>query len=83
MQKVQCLNITQFSVGGDEIPSLQNNLVKSLGRIIDRSLTDRKSKDDLLAEVKNGLKAIDKSVFTWGMKLFTCQNICCPEYVGL
>ena len=47
MQKGRCLNITPFSVGGDEIPSLQNNPVKSLGRIIDRSLTDRKSKDEL------------------------------------
>ena len=83
MQKGQCLNITQFSVGGDEVSSLQNNLVKSLGRIIDRSQTNRKSKDELLTEVENGSKAIDKSVFTWGMKLFTCQNICCPEYVGL
>ena len=82
-QKGQCLNITPFSVDGDEIPSLQDNPVKSLGRIIDRSLTDRKSKDELLAEVKNGLMVIDQSVFTWGMKLFTYQKICCPENISL
>ena len=56
MQKGRCLNITPFNVGVDEIPSLQNNPVKSLGRFIDRSLTDRKSKDELWAEVKDGLK---------------------------
>ena len=71
MQKGRCLHITPFSVGGDEIPSLQDSPVKSLGKIIDRSLNDRKSKDEFLAEVKNGLKVIDQSVFTWGMKLFT------------
>ena len=63
--------------------NLVKSLVKSLFRIIDRSPTDRKSKDELLAEVKKGLKVIDQSVFTWGMKLFKYQNICCPEYVGL
>ena len=70
MQKVRCFKITPFSVGGIEIPSLQNNPVKSLGRIIDRSLTNRKSKDELWAEVKDGLKVIDKSLVTGGMEFF-------------
>ena len=82
IQKGRCLNITSFSVGGDEIPSLQNNLIKSLGRTIDRSRTDRKSKDEVLAEVKDDLKLIDKSVDTWGMKVLRTRLFFCPKYVG-
>ena len=71
----RCLDVAPFQVGGDVIPSIQQNPVKSLGRIIDGSLTDRKSKEELFLKVVDGLKMFDKSLLTGVMKIFTYQNI--------
>ena len=71
----RCLDIRPFSIRGEAIPSIQDNPVKTLGRIIDGSLKDRKSRDQLLEKVKEGLKRIDKSYFTGVMKLFCYQSV--------
>ena len=77
------MNVSPFQVRGETIPSIQNNPVKTLGRIIDGSLTARKSRGELFKKVIDGLALIDKSVLTDVMKLFTYQfvilrRICWP-----
>ena len=77
------MNVAPFKVRGEDIPSIQNNPVKSLGRVIDGSLTDRKSRDELFKKVVDGLRLIDKSFLTGVMKLFSyqfvfLQRICWP-----
>ena len=71
----RCLDVAPFEIGGDGIPSLQQNPIKTLGRVIDGSLTDRKSKHELHQKAFDGLKIIDKSHLTGVMKVFTYQNI--------
>ena len=73
------MNVSPFAIGGDSIPSIQQNPVKSLGRVIDGSLTDRKSKNELFVKVKDGLKIIDRSFLTGIQKLFTYQNLFLPR----
>ena len=77
------MNVAPFTVRGEVIPSIQSNPVKTLGRIIDGSLTDRKSRGELFKKVVDGLVLIDRSVLTGVMKLFTYQfvflyRICWP-----
>jgi ubiquitin carboxyl-terminal hydrolase 22/27/51 len=79
----RCLHVSPFVVRGEVIPSLQDNPVKTLGRVIDGSLSDRKAKDELYKKVQDGLKLIDKSYLTGVMKLFCyqfilLQRICWP-----
>ena len=69
--KGRCLDINPLHVGGEGIPSLQTNPVKSLGRVVDGSLSDRKARVELSEKIDDGLKRIDKSQFTGVMKLFT------------
>ena len=77
------MNVTPFQVRGETIPSIQANPVKALGRVIDGSLKDRKSRDELFKKVVDGLLLIDKSFLTGVMKLFSYQfvflhRICWP-----
>ena len=51
------------------IPTIHSRPVKFLGRIIDGSLTDRKSIDELQTKLLQGLSIIDKSFFTGVQKV--------------
>ena len=59
-------NPTDFSLF---IPSIHSMPVRFLGRIIDGSITDRKSVDELAEKLSDGLKIIDKSPFKGTQKL--------------
>ena len=49
-----------------------------LGRIIDGSITDRKSVDELAEKLSGGLKIIDKSPFKGTQKLWILQHLLIP-----
>ena len=72
-------NVQPFETGAKVIPSLQHDPVKTLGRVYDGSLSDRKAKDELAEKIKAGLKTIDRSLCTGVMKLFTYQSILLPR----
>ena len=70
-------NPTDFSLF---IPSIHSMPVRFLGRIIDGSITDRKSVDELAAEkLSDGLKIIDKSPFKGTQKLWILQHLLIPR----
>lgn len=75
----RCMNVAPFSIRGEIIPSLQNNPVKTLGRIIDGSLSDRKAREELFSKVQDGLIIINKSWLTGVMKLFCYQYVFLPR----
>ena len=75
----RCMDVSPFAICGDPIPSIQKNPVKSLGRVIDGTLTDRKSRKELFLKVKEGLKTIDKCYLSGIQKLFTYQNLFLPR----
>ena len=77
--KRRSMNVEPFLVGGEVIPSLQRNPVKTLGRVYDGALSDRNAKEELAAKIKEGLRTIDKSYLTGIMKLFTYQSIFLPR----
>ena len=70
------MNVEPFTINeGEIIPSIQRIPIRFLGRMIDGSLADRKSRQKLLEGIQSGLKRIDKSLFTGVMKLFTYQSV--------
>ena len=85
--KGRSLNTTPFKVGEPTcptdfscyIPSLQSRPVKFLGRIIDGSLSDRKSVEELSDKLLSGLRTISKSSFTGSQKLWILQHLLIPK----
>ena len=75
----RCMNVRPFSIRDESIPSIQDNPVKTLGRLIDGSLEDRKSRDELYLKVQDGLKCINKSYVTGFMKIFCYQSVFLPR----
>ena len=69
-------NPTDFSLF---IPSIHSMPVRFLGRIIDGSITDRKSVDELAEKLSDGLKIIDKSPFKGTQKLWILQHLLIPR----
>ena len=64
---------------GDYIPSIHNNPVKFLGRVIDGSLSDRRSIGELDIKLVTGLKRIDKACFKRSQKLWILHHILIPR----
>ena len=75
--KGRSMNTTPFSVSkaSDQpdvpswIPSIHSRPITFLGRIIDGSISDRKSSAELTDKLLAGLSVIDKSHFTGTQKL--------------
>ena len=61
--KGNCKEI-KFSVSGNEIPTIREKSVKSLGRYYSLPLTDRHRWQDLRKQLQNGLGSIDKCDLT-------------------
>ena len=80
--KGKSINITPFPVSSPKeppdftsfIPSIHSKPVKFLGRIIDGSISDRKSLDELEKKLLDGLN-IDSSQFTGSQKLWFLQQL--------
>ena len=60
---------------GDRIPSIHDNPVRFLGRIIDGSLTDRKNTEDLWKKAIDGLLLIDRCSLKGSQKLWICHHL--------
>ena len=69
-------NATDFSV---YIPSIHSQPLRFLGRIIDGSMSDRKSIDELKQKLLDGLEVIQKSSFTGIQKLWILQHLLIPR----
>ena len=85
--KGRSMNTTPFSVSSPRelsdvtsfIPSIHSRPVKFLGRIIDGSISDRKSLDELEKKLLDGLNIIDTSHFTGSQKLWFLQHLLIPR----
>ena len=75
MVKGRAMNVEPFDVDGSTIPSIQKKPVKSLGRVYNSSVSDRKAKEQLQAKVKEGILIIDRSDYTGYMKLWILNNV--------
>ena len=84
--KGKSLNSTPFSASkpsdpsdfSSYIPSIHSMPVKFLGRIIDGSISDRRSVDELEKKLSDGLNIIDKSCFKSPQKLWILQHLLIP-----
>ena len=80
--KGRSMNTTPFSVSSPRelydftsfIPSIHSRPVKFLGRIIDGSISNRTSLDQLEKKLLDGLNIIDTSHFTGSQKLWFLQH---------
>ena len=85
--KGSSMNTTPFSLSPSSdpsvysffIPSIHTQQVKFLGRIIDGSLTNRKSIDELEDKLLSGLKINDGSYFSGTQKLWIMQHLLVPR----
>ena len=73
------LEIPHVSDSSNYIPSIHTKSVKFLGRIIDCSISDRKSVDELEGKLEDGLKLIDQSAFTGTCKLWILHRLLIPR----
>ena len=69
---------SDLSVYSSLIPSIHTQPVKFLGCIIDGSLADRKSIEELEAKLLSGLKIIDGSYFSGTQKPWIIQHLLIP-----
>ena len=68
-----------FQINEENIPSIQTAPVKFLGRVINGSLSDRKSIEELSDKLRDGLKTIDKSLLLGTSKLWVMQHLLIPR----
>ena len=73
------MDVELFSVDGAIIPSIHKKPVKTLGRIFDGTLNDRKAREELEVKAKEGLRLIDRSLFTGVMKLWMLHHVLVPK----
>ena len=78
----RCMNVKPFEVNGEEIKSIQQKPVKSLGRWIDGDLSDRKARVELEEKFQKGMKDLDKALVTGMMKLWIFQHLLYQDWVG-
>ena len=85
--KRRSMNATPFSVSSPKepsdftsfIPSIQSRPVRFLGQVIDGSIFDRNSLDELKKKLLDGLNIIDSSHFTGSQKLWFLQHLLIPR----
>ena len=81
------MNKTPFSVSktlvhpevSSPIPSIHSRPIKFLGCIIDGSISDRNSSEELTDKLLAGVSGIDKSHFTGTQKLWVLQHLLIPR----
>ena len=75
MQRGKVLDIEPFSVDGVKIPGLQNEPLRTLGRVYDCSINDKSATKDLVNRFISSLIKLDKSKLTAFMKLWGLHNL--------
>ena len=73
MVRGRVMNIEPFEVDGVVIPCIQKKPVRSLGRMIDHTLSDKSPKEDLEKEIDEAIKKLDRSDLTGTMKVWGYQ----------
>ncbi|KAI8500672.1 hypothetical protein Bbelb_214900 [Branchiostoma belcheri] len=68
-----------FSVNGQQIPNIQEEPVKSLGRLYTSSLSDRGRGQDVVDQACNGLRLIDKCELPGRLKIWCVQFMLFPR----
>ena len=85
--KGRSMNTTPFSVSktsvnpevSSPIPSIHSRPIKFLGCLIDGSISDRNSSEELTDNLLAGVSGIDKSHFTGTQKLWVLQHLFIPR----
>ena len=72
-------HLVESLVTSNCIPSIHNNPIKFLGRIINGSLCDRRSTDELATKLNDGLMLIDKSKHCGAEKLWILHHLLIPR----
>ena len=68
-----------FTIGGDEIPTVKDQPVKSLGRLYTKSLSDRSRSPEIEKLASDGLKSINKSELPGKLKAWCFQHGLLPR----
>ncbi|XP_035665189.1 uncharacterized protein LOC118408481 [Branchiostoma floridae] len=68
-----------FSVNGQHIPTIQEESVKSLGRLYTSNLNDKGRGQEVLEQACNGLQQIDKSELPGRLKMWCVQFMLFPR----
>ena len=63
----------KFTVGGETMPTVKEEPVKSLGRWYEGTLTDKRRGVDILGMAEEGLRAIDGSKLPGKFKIWCLQ----------
>jgi hypothetical protein len=82
MVKGRTMNVKPFEVEDVAIPSVQEKPIKSLGRVYNHSVSDKKAREQLQVKVKEGILKIDKSDFTGYMKLWFLNHVLVPKFTS-
>ena len=75
IKRGKCIDQLRFQVAGEIIPSIQKELLKTLGWVCNSSVTDRQAEDDLKKKIKELVQKIDKSLLAGIMKVWGYQNL--------
>ena len=62
------LSDLKFFIGDDQIPTVSEQPVKSLGRWYDASLKDKDQVQQLHKDISSSLQSIDNTLATWKVK---------------
>ncbi|XP_035658193.1 uncharacterized protein LOC118403564 [Branchiostoma floridae] len=73
------LSTRTFSVNGQKIPTIQEESVKSLGRLYTSNLNDKGRGEEVLEQACNGLQRIDKSELPGRLKMWCVQFMLFPR----
>ena len=70
---------TRFFIGGDPIPTMKEKPLKSLGRLYQKSLSDRCQGTSVQRTTENGLIAIDRTSLPGKFKCWCLQAVLYPR----
>ena len=70
---------THFHIGGQRIPTVSEEPVKSLGRWYDDTMKDTKRTKETIDTLNDGLKAIDKRPLAGKHKIWCLQHMLVPK----
>ena len=79
VHKGRSMDIEPFYVGSEVIPALQRKKLRTLGRVYDSSISDRRCKGELKVKVAGGCKMLNKSHARGYMKLWALHHIFLPQ----
>ena len=67
------------SIDGVPVTSIAEKPIKYLGKVYNKTLNEQKQADEVLGELKEGLKKIDKSIIPGRYKAWIFQHMLLPR----